>query len=194
MSGIGLEVVPNSPDCRGPVLRSHRTYRCFGCRNCVPINSELTEVSGIRIAFAQSVSGTAIIVFVPNLPRCREPVLRLDQTIYRILRWYICRAKHPPVYSGTYSAGHTLALFFVLLGIPIFAPPWRPFSFPFCFRYFSVLLFFFSCFACKLSGLLALCMSRFLSCSVGVVHLTFNAQIHRVCFRCRCIYMSLSVS
>ena len=69
VSGTGIDVVPNLPNCPVPVLMLYRTYRSvryrYGCR------TELTEVFGAGIDIA------------PNLPKCPVPVLTSDRCPYR---------------------------------------------------------------------------------------------------------------
>ena len=81
--GAGIDIVPNLPMCRVPVLMLYRTCRSVWHRYeslyrhrryRYPYRTELTEVFG---------TGMDI---VPNLPKCAVPVLMSYRT-YRSVRY-----------------------------------------------------------------------------------------------------------
>ena len=83
MSGTGIDVLPNLPNCPVPILMSYRTYRSVRYRYWC--HAELTGVSG------------AGIDVVPNLPNCLVPVI---PAVYSggIPRYAPCRT-HPSLYA-----------------------------------------------------------------------------------------------
>ena len=77
VSGTGIDFVPNLPKCRVPVSSPYRTNT-----GTPGIVVEGIPVRGVQMSGRTElteVSGTGIEV-VPNLPKCRVPVLRLYRT------------------------------------------------------------------------------------------------------------------
>ena len=69
MSGTGIEIVPNLPKCRVPVLKSYRSFRSVGYGYWG--RTEVTKVSATGIEFVPNLTGVfgRVLRPYPTLPR-----------------------------------------------------------------------------------------------------------------------------